>query len=140
MRASEPDAVASASYNLMVAEIALNQGDTALAIEYYLELMRTQDNPDIAERAVRVSVYGQNLEAAIEAAQRWVVLDPKRVEARQVIAAIYIRQDKIQQAFSYLDGLSVILITRSTALRPLSRRYRPPTPPERRTGSRRPGR
>jgi tetratricopeptide (TPR) repeat protein len=99
------DAVADASYNLMVAEIALNQGNTEVAVKHYLDVALTQDNPEIAERAVRVAVYGQDLEAAIIAAQRWIELDPSRVEARQVIAAIYVRQDKIQEAFSYLDDL-----------------------------------
>lgn len=102
---TQQDAVADASYALMVAEIALNQGDTELAIRHYLELAKSQENPDIAERAVRVAVYGQDLEAAIEAAQRWVELDPERVEARQVIAAIYIRQDNIPEAFNYISGL-----------------------------------
>ena len=102
---TKQDAFADASYALMVAEIALNQGDTELAIRHYLELAKSQENSDIAERAVRVAVYGQDLEAAIEAAQRWVELDPKRVEARQVIAAIYIRQDNIPEAFNYISGL-----------------------------------
>jgi tetratricopeptide (TPR) repeat protein len=102
---SQQDPIADASYNLMVAEIALNQGNTEVAIKHYLDVALTQDNPEIAERAVRVAVYGQNLEAAIVAAHRWIKLDPGRVEARQVIAAIYIRQDKIQEAFTYIDGL-----------------------------------
>jgi tetratricopeptide (TPR) repeat protein len=102
---SKQDTIADASYNLMVAEIALNQGNTEVAIKHYVDVALTQENPEIAERAVRVAVYGQNLEAAIVAAQRWIELDPGRVEARQVIAAIYIRQDKIQEAFTYIDGL-----------------------------------
>jgi tetratricopeptide (TPR) repeat protein len=102
---SQQDAVANASYNLMVAEIALNQGNTEVAVKHYLDVALTQDNPEIAERAVRVAVYGQNHEAAIVAAHRWIELDPSRVEARQVIAAIYIRQDKIPEAFTYIDDL-----------------------------------
>ena len=101
----QQDTVADASYNLMVAEIALNQGNTEVAIRHYLDVALAQDNPEIAERAVRVAVYGQDLEAAVVAAQRWIELDPNRVEARQVIAAIYIRQDKIQEAFVYIDEL-----------------------------------
>jgi len=102
---SQQDTVADASYNLMVAEIALNQGNTEVAIKHYLEVAMAQDNPEIAERAVRIAVYGQDLETAEVAAQRWIELDPNRVEARQVIAAIYIRQDKIQEAFVYIDEL-----------------------------------
>jgi len=101
----QDDVFADAAYDLMVAEIALNRGDTDLAIERYLALSKSQDNPAIAERAVRIAVYGQNLDAAIEAAQRWIELDPERIEARQVIAAIYIRQDNVDEAFSYLDSL-----------------------------------
>jgi tetratricopeptide (TPR) repeat protein len=99
------DPFADAAYDLMVAEIALNQGDTELAIERYIDLAESQDNPAIAERAVRIAVYGQDLEAAIKAAQRWVELDPERIEARQVIAAIYVRQGKADAAFGYIDGL-----------------------------------
>jgi tetratricopeptide (TPR) repeat protein len=102
---SQQDPVADASYNLMVAEIALNQGNTEVAIKHYLDVALAQDNPEIAERAVRVAIFGQNLEAALLAAQRWIELDPNRVEARQVIAAIYIRQDKVQEAFTYIDEL-----------------------------------
>ena len=99
------DPFADAAYDLLVAEIALNQGDTELAIERYSDLAESQDNPAIAERAVRIAVYGQDLETAIEAAQRWVELEPERIEARQVIAAIYVRQDKADEAFGYIDGL-----------------------------------
>ena len=101
----QADPFADAAYDLMVAEIALNQGDTELAIERYSNLAESQDDPAISERAVRIAVYGQDLETAIEAAQRWVELDPERVEARQVIAAIYIRQNKADEAFGYIDGL-----------------------------------
>jgi len=99
------DTVADAAYDLMVAEIALNQGNTGLAIERYVALSKSQQNPAIAERAVRVAVYGQDLDAAVEAAQRWIELDPERIEARQVIAAIYIRQDNVDAAFGYIDSL-----------------------------------
>ena len=97
--------LADDSYALLVGEIALNQGNTELAVQQYLALARSQDNPAIAERAVRIAVYGQDLEAAVEAARRWIELDPERIEARQVIAAIYVRQDRPQEAFEYLDEL-----------------------------------
>jgi tetratricopeptide (TPR) repeat protein len=101
----QADPFADAAYDLMVAEIALNQGDTELAIERYSALAASQDDPAIAERAVRIAVYGQDLETAIKVAQRWVELEPQRIEARQVIAAIYVRQGKADEAFAYIDGL-----------------------------------
>ncbi len=103
--ASQTDVYADAANDLVVAEIALNQGNTELATKRYLALAQSQDNPAIAERAVRVAVYGQNLQAAAIAAQRWIELDPERIEARQIIAAIYVRQDKVEEAFTFIDGL-----------------------------------
>ena len=102
---SPDNAFADDAYALLVAEIALNQGDTALAVQQYLALARSQDSAEIAERAVRIAVYGEDLEAAIEAAQRWIELDPQRIEARQVIAAIYVRQNRPEQAFDYLADM-----------------------------------
>ena len=102
---SQQDPLADAAYDMMVAELALNRGETEIAVEHYLKLAQSQSNPDIAERAVRVAVFGQNLDAAIEAAQRWIELEPDRVEAQQVIAAIYIRQSKVDEAFAYIDSL-----------------------------------
>ena len=102
---TQKDVVSTDTYNLLVAEMALTRGQTDIAVEHYLALAKSQDNPAIAERAVRVAVYGQNLEAAIEAAQRWIELDPERIEARQVIAAVYIRQNRVEDAFGYIDSL-----------------------------------
>lgn len=101
----KPDLVGEDAYHLLVAEMAITLGQKELAIEHYLELAKSQENPAIAERAVRVAVYGENLPAAIAAAQRWVELDPSRAEAHQVIAAIYIRQNRVEDAFNYLDGV-----------------------------------
>ncbi len=102
---SQENPVGDAAYHLLVAEIAIFRGQTDLAVEHYLELARIQDNPAIAARAVQVAVFGQNLEAASEAAQRWIELEPDQLEALQIIATIYIRQHNIDEAFEYLDDL-----------------------------------
>ncbi|TDJ30777.1 MAG: hypothetical protein E2O57_00850, partial [Gammaproteobacteria bacterium] len=103
--APHDDPLGDAAYHLLVAEIAIFRGQTDLAIDHYLELALVQDNPAIAERAVRIAVYGQNLKAATEAAQRWIELEPDQLEAHQIIATVYIRQHKIDDAFQYLSDL-----------------------------------
>lgn len=90
------------AYQLMIAELAVNRGDTRLAIDNYLALAESQDDPKIAERAVRIAVYGEDLESARVAAKRWLELEPGQTEAQQIIAAIYIRQDNPEQAYHYL--------------------------------------
>jgi len=90
-------------YQLMIAELAVNRGQTKTAIDNYLSLAITQDDPKLAERAVRIAVFGQDLNAAQIAAERWIELEPEKVEAQQIIAAIFIRQGNADQAFHYLD-------------------------------------
>ena len=92
-------------YQLMVAELAVNTGDTQTAVSNYLALALSQDDARIAERAVRIAIYGQDMQAAQRAAERWVELEPDRSEAQQVISAIYIRQGNDEQAFYYLKRL-----------------------------------
>jgi tetratricopeptide (TPR) repeat protein len=100
-----PDSYGEASYNMLVAELALNRGQNDLAIIHYLKLAESQSNPAIAERAVRVAVFGKNLDAAVRAAERWLELEPDRSEAQQIIAAVYIRQNQVEEAYQYIESL-----------------------------------
>lgn len=90
-------------YQLLVAELAVNSGQTDLAVDYYLNLALSQKNPKIAERAVRIAIFGQNLDAAKKAAGRWIELEPQGMEARQILAAIFIRLGDAEQAFQNLN-------------------------------------
>jgi tetratricopeptide (TPR) repeat protein len=89
-------------YQLMIAEMAVNTGETETAVSNYLALALSQDDPKIAERAVRIAIYGQDIDSAQRAAERWIELQPERGEAQQVLAAIYIRQGDDEKAFYYL--------------------------------------
>ncbi len=92
-------------YQLMIAEIAVNSGETETAVSNYLDLALSQDDPKIAERAVRIAIYGQDIDSAQRAAERWIELQPERGEAQQVLAAIYIRQGDDEKAFHYLKQI-----------------------------------
>ncbi len=90
-------------YQMMVAEMAVNRGDTDLAVKNYLALAQSQNDPKIAERAVRIAVYAQRLDAAETAAKRWIELQPNRTEPKQIIAAIYIRNKNPDMAYKYMQ-------------------------------------
>ena len=90
-------------YQMMVAELAVNSGDTALAVKNYLALAKSQNDPKIAERAVTIAVYAQDMDAAEEAARRWIELQPDRTEPKQIIAAIFIRNNNPEMAFKYME-------------------------------------
>jgi tetratricopeptide (TPR) repeat protein len=101
----EPDRLSNDAYHMMIAELAFRRGDTNLAVENYLIVTKSQNNPEIAARAVRIAIYGNNFEAAIEAANRQLELSPNDLEAQQVIVAIYIRQGKPAEAARAIDNM-----------------------------------
>ena len=97
-RSLDSDAV----YKMLVAEMAISRGQAKLAVKNYLDLAEQLDDPKIAERAVKVAVYAQDLDSAQKAAERWIQLQPNRLEARQIGAVIYIRQNQPDKAADYL--------------------------------------
>jgi tetratricopeptide (TPR) repeat protein len=101
----EPDQLGNDAYHMMIAELAFRLGNIDLAVENYLIVAKSQNNPEIAARAVRIAVYGNNFEAALEAANRRLELSPNDLEAQQVIVAIYIRQGKTAEAARYLESV-----------------------------------
>jgi tetratricopeptide (TPR) repeat protein len=99
----EPDQVSNDAYHMMIAELAFRRGDIDLAVENYLIVAKSQNNPEIAARAFRIAIYGNHYEAALEAADRRLELSPNDLEAQQIIVAIYIRQRKTTRAARYLE-------------------------------------
>ena len=93
------------AYHLMIAEFAFHRGNIDLAVEHYLVVAKSQNNPDIAARAVRIAMYAKNFDAAIAAAERQLELSPRNLDAQQVIVAIYVRQGKTVEAVRYLDKM-----------------------------------
>jgi tetratricopeptide (TPR) repeat protein len=99
------DQLSNDSYHMMIAELAFRRGEIDLAVENYLMVAKSQNNPDIAARVVRIAIYGNDFEAALEAAQRRLELSPNDLEAKQIIVAIYIRQGRPTEAARYLKNV-----------------------------------
>ncbi|MFT4650902.1 MAG: tetratricopeptide (TPR) repeat protein [Flavobacteriales bacterium] len=97
--------LSSDAYHMMVAELAFRNDDIDLAVENYLVVAKSQNNPDIAARAFRIALYGNDFGASLEAANRRLELAPNDIEAQQVIVVIYIRQKKIAKAVSFLKNV-----------------------------------
>jgi tetratricopeptide (TPR) repeat protein len=92
-------------YDVLLAEIAGQRGLLDISGSSYLEAARQSDDPRIAERALKISVYGKQPQLALEAARRWVTLAPDNVEARQSLAVLALRahdQEEALQQFRYI--------------------------------------
>jgi len=92
-------------YDVLLGEIAGQRGLLDVSGASYLEAARNSDDPRIAERALKISVYAKQPKLALEAARRWVALAPDNLEARQSLAVLALRtqhQDEALEQFQYL--------------------------------------
>ncbi len=106
-RVSLPDEQLTANelYRILLGEIAGQRGRMDVAVPAYLEAAKKSKDPRIAERAVKIAVYGQAPEQAYEAANRWVELAPEDLEAHQAVAALALRKGDESAALQELNYL-----------------------------------
>jgi tetratricopeptide (TPR) repeat protein len=90
-------------YKLMLAEVAVQRGQPHVAVPAYLELARETLDPRIAQRATEVAWNARFQSAALEAATIWLQVDPKSTRARQIIAALLVNQEKLDEAQPHLE-------------------------------------
>jgi tetratricopeptide (TPR) repeat protein len=103
LRVSRDGMSADALYTLLVAELAGQRGEIDIALDNYMRLMRAIPDAQIAERAARVAAFAQRGPETMEAAQRWVQLQPKNLEARQLLAGEMLRSGRRDEALIQLD-------------------------------------
>ena len=92
-------------YQVLLGELAGQRGDMDVSAAAYLEAARNSEDPRVAERALKIAVFGKHQDMALEAARRWVELTPDDLEARQSLAALALRvgnEDEALRQFEYL--------------------------------------
>ncbi len=92
-------------FELLVAEVAAQRGDYAVATSAYLGLARRTRDPRIAQRAVEVAVQGRYADAALQAARLWFEIDPESLEARQALAGLLVTSNQLDEAYQHLNAL-----------------------------------
>lgn len=79
-------------FNLMLADIATQRGDYKTAVEFYTAAARETGNAQLAQHAARAALFGQNLDAAIPAAEVWRDLDPADPDPYQLLAILHLER------------------------------------------------
>jgi Flp pilus assembly protein TadD len=92
-------------YQFLIAEIALQRGHTELAAQTYLDLAKRTRDPRIAQRAVEVAEYARMPQLALESAEIWEQADPESRLALQMVTALLIRDQRVEDAEPYLAKL-----------------------------------
>ncbi len=85
-------------YQFLIAEIAGQRGDIALASNTYLELARSSRDARVAKRATEVAVYAKRDDIALETAKIWYEQEPTSSAARRTLADLLIKSGDLQIA------------------------------------------
>ena len=92
-------------YEFLLGEIALQRGDHRLAAQTFLDLARRTGDPRVARRAVEVANSARLPQLALEAARAWHRLEPGSLHALQVLAALLVGNQRVDEALPYLEKL-----------------------------------
>ena len=92
-------------YGILLGEIAGQRGRMDVSAPSYLEAARHSKDPRVAERALKIAVFGKQQAIALDAARRWVELAPDNKEARQAYAALALRGGQQEEAHTQLSYL-----------------------------------
>ncbi|TBR12992.1 MAG: tetratricopeptide repeat protein [Rugosibacter sp.] len=84
-------------YEFLLAEIAGQRGQRAIASEVYFDLAKNTRDPRIVRRAAEVALYARQYATALEAARMWVVIDPQAKEAQQMLATLLLASGRVDE-------------------------------------------
>ena len=68
-------------YDLLLSNLALQQGELEIAAQALMRAARETDDPILIARAVRMAVHNKNYAEAVELGQRWVRMEPQNYQA-----------------------------------------------------------
>ena len=92
-------------YDLLLSNLALQQGEMALASEALIRAARTTGDPAIIESAVRMAVHNKNYAEAVELGQRWITLSPKDYQAGIITALAAVMNQQPDIADNILSAM-----------------------------------
>jgi tetratricopeptide (TPR) repeat protein len=92
-------------YQFLIAEIAGQRGDIALASSTYLELARSSGDPRVAKRATEVALFAKRDDIALETAKIWYEGEPQSQSARRTLADLLIKSGDLRSAQPLLTDM-----------------------------------
>lgn len=84
-------------YEFLLAEIAGQRGQMAVAAEVYFDLAKNTRDPRIVRRAAEVALYARQYPTALEASRMWVAIDPQAKEAQRMLATLLLASGRIDE-------------------------------------------
>lgn len=107
-----PDPQDEVALKVWSAEVFGSEGQLEKAASEYLAAALLSDDPDIAERATEVAVSAQAWPLAAMAADRWVLLDPDNLAARETaVRALLVGGDYVRAELQMNEYLALLVET-----------------------------
>ena len=100
-----------ADTHLVVAEIALQRGDSLAAATEYLAATRASPDVSLAEQATKIAFDNDQQTIAMDAARRWLELDPASVPAHRYLAVTALRLYRLPES---IDNFEPVLASYPT--------------------------
>lgn len=88
-------------YQLLVAEVAGQRGQLDVAVANYLAAAKESRDPAVASRAVRIAMFAQAFNEALQAAQLWVELAPDSADAQRMVAPLLLAYGRAPEALKH---------------------------------------
>lgn len=88
---------------VLTAEMALSRGQAGIAIEQYGLAAERSTEAIVARRAVEIALREGDSEAAMRGTQRWLLLAPDSLDARQLLGVLTIREGDVESAYQILS-------------------------------------
>ena len=92
----------------MIAEFALAYQDIPTALHNYTSLAIKTDSTSVKQRALNVAINENDLDAALDIANHWVIQEPEDVPAMFYLAHIALRAHQYELAAKTLDKILAI--------------------------------
>ena len=92
-------------YDFLLGEIAGKRGNSELAMQLYMDLANTTQDPRVARRAAQLALDARQMEKSAEALNLWLKLEPASNQARQMLVVVLLSGGKIDEARPYLEQM-----------------------------------
>ena len=101
----EADLLGRTVFQVLLGEIALQRGQTDLAVSSYADLARRTLDPRVVSRATEIALFARQFELALELARLWTQLEPANQRARQTLSTTLVLLNRLDELAPEISAL-----------------------------------
>lgn len=91
------DVLGRTVFQVLLGEIALQRGQTDLAVSAYADLARRTQDAKVVARATEIALFARQFDLALDLARLWAQLEPANQRARQTVTTTLVLLNRIDE-------------------------------------------